>query len=177
MHAIEELFELLDQFGSYPNGVIQIPGRLDGTAFFPGGWGLWNTQPHELPPPVPIGGSLVLQGIILIAKPFHQRSLHHAGENLKSATWRTLLAFLKQVGISQNECFFTNAYVGSVPSRRPCYGRICWRTRSPNLCAGVAASSSSSSGSSNRGSSSRWVSTCLGSWLPFPPNYRARGQM
>ena len=46
----------------------------------------------------------------------------------------------------------------------------------PNLCAGVATSSSSNSGSSNHGSSSRWVSTCLGSWLPFPPNYRARGQ-
>jgi hypothetical protein len=28
MHAIEELFALLDQFGSYPNGVIQIPERL-----------------------------------------------------------------------------------------------------------------------------------------------------
>ena len=98
MHAIEELFELLDQFGSYPNGVIQIPGRLDGTAFFPGGWGLWNTQPHELPPPVPIGGSLV-QGHNFDSEAGFQRSFHHAGENLKSATWRTLLAFLKRVGM------------------------------------------------------------------------------
>jgi uracil-DNA glycosylase len=111
IHAIEELFALLDQFGSYPNGVIKIPEHLDGTAFFPGGWGLWNTQPHEPPPPVPIGGILVI-GHNFDSEAGFQRSFHHAGENLKSATWRNLLAFLEQVGISPAQCFFTNAYVG-----------------------------------------------------------------
>ena len=110
-HAFEELFALLDQFGSYPNGVIKIPERLDGTAFFPGGWGLWNTQPHELPPPVPIGGSMVL-GHNFDSEAGFQRALRHEGENLKSATWGNLLAFLEQVGIAPEQCFFTNAYVG-----------------------------------------------------------------
>ena len=77
--AIEELFALLDQFGSYPNGVIKIPERLDGTAFFPGGWGLWNTQPHELPPPVPIGGSLVI-GHNFDSEAGFQRSFHHGNQ-------------------------------------------------------------------------------------------------
>ena len=111
MYAIEQLFTLLDQFGSYPNGVMKIPGRFDGTAFFPGGWGLWNTHPHELLPPVPIGGSMVL-GHNFDSEAGFQHAFSHAGENLKSATWRNLLAFLKQVGISPEQCFFTNAYVG-----------------------------------------------------------------
>ena len=110
-HAIEDLFALLDQFGSYPDGVIEIPGRIPGTAFFPGGSGLWNTQPQTLPPSVPTGGSIIV-GHNFDSEAGFQRSLHHAGENLKSATWRNLLAFLKQVGISPEQCFFTNAYVG-----------------------------------------------------------------
>ena len=110
-HAFEELFTLLDQFGTYPNGVIQISERIDGTAFFPGGWGLWNTQPHELLPLVPIGGSMVL-GHNFDSEAGFQRSLRHGSENLKSATWGNLLAFLEQVGISPEQCFFTNAYVG-----------------------------------------------------------------
>ncbi len=111
VHAIEELFALLAQFGSYPDGVIPIPRRIPGTAFFPGGLGLWNTQPDELPPPVPIGGSIVV-GHNFDSEAGFQRSFHHAGENLKSATWRNLLAFLKKVEISPAQCFFTNAYVG-----------------------------------------------------------------
>ena len=110
-HAFEELFTLLDQFGTYPNGVIKISERIDGTAFFPGGWGLWNTQPHELLPLVPIGGSMVL-GHNFDSEAGFQRSLRHGSENLKSATWGNLLAFLEQVGISPEQCFFTNAYVG-----------------------------------------------------------------
>lgn len=110
-HAIEELFELLNQFEDYPNGVMKIPERLEGTAFFPGGWGLWDTHPHELPPPVPIGGSMVL-GHNFDSEVGFQRSLRLGGENLKSATWGNLLAFLQEVGISPAQCFFTNAYVG-----------------------------------------------------------------
>jgi uracil-DNA glycosylase len=111
IHPIEELFVLLEQFESYPDGVIQIPGRIPGTAFFPGGLGLWNTQPNAPPPPVPVGGSLIVGHNFDSEAGFH-RSFHHAGENLKGATWRNLLAFLKQVGIAPEQCFFTNAYVG-----------------------------------------------------------------
>ncbi len=110
-HAIDALFALHDQFGSYPDGVIRIPRRIPGTAFFPGGYGLWNTQPNELLPPMPVGGVKVVGHNFDSETGFH-RSFHHAGENLKSATWRNLLTFLKQVGIPPERCFFTNAYVG-----------------------------------------------------------------
>ena len=41
-----------------------------------------------------------------------ERAFNHEGENLKVSTWRNLLAFLEQVEISPERCFFTNAYVG-----------------------------------------------------------------
>lgn len=111
VHAVEELFALLDQFDSYPDGVKKIPKRLEGTAFFPGGWGLWNTRLHEFPPSLPIGGSLVV-GHNFDSQAGYQRALPHGSELPTSATWRNLLAFLKHVGISPEQCFFTNAYVG-----------------------------------------------------------------
>lgn len=111
MRTIDDLFALHDQFGSYPNGVIRIQEHILGTAFFPGGSGLWNSQPNELPPPLPIGGVIVV-GHNFDSKTGFERSLSRGGENLKGATWRNLLAFLKQVEIPPEQCFFTNAYVG-----------------------------------------------------------------
>ena len=126
---------------------------------------LMEHSTSELPPPLPIGGSIIV-GHNFDSEAGFQRSYHHAGESLKSATWRNLLAFLEQVGISPEQCFFTNAYVGLKA------GAALWAHFPAHeitiSCAGVGTSSSSSSGSSNHGSSSRWVSMCLGSWPPFP---------
>jgi hypothetical protein len=60
MHPVERLFALLATFGPYPKGVVQMNGRIGGTAFFPGGAGLWNTRPGEPLPPMPMGGVMVL---------------------------------------------------------------------------------------------------------------------
>ncbi len=173
VHTIEELFVLLDQLKSYPDGAIQMPGRIPGTAFFPGGLGLWNTQPNVPPPPVPVGGSLIV-GHNFDSEVGFQRSFHHAGENLNGATWRTLLAFLKQVGIPPEQCFFTNAYVGLRAGNRAMGALPAHKI--PISCAGVAPFFSSRSGLFNPGSSSPWVPMYLGSWLPFPPNYGRCGQ-
>ena len=110
-HAINYLLALHDQFRSYPNGVIRISKRIPGTAFFPGGSGLWNTQPDEPLPPMPIGGVMVV-GHNFDSEAGFERSFNRAGENLKGPTWRNLLAFLNQVEILPEWCFFTNAYVG-----------------------------------------------------------------
>lgn len=112
MRTIDYLFALHDQRSSYPDGVIRIPRRIPGTAFFPGGSGLWNTQPNELPPPLPIGRRVIVVGHNFDSELSFERSCSHPGENLKGATWRNLLEFLKQVGIPPEQCFFTNAYVG-----------------------------------------------------------------
>jgi uracil-DNA glycosylase len=111
IHSIEELFVLLDQLESYPDEVIPMPGCILGTAFFPGGLGLWNSNPNTSPHPVPVGGILIV-GHNFDSEVGFQRSLHQGGENPNGATWRPLLAFLQQVGIAPEQCFFTNAYVG-----------------------------------------------------------------
>lgn len=110
-HAISYLLALHDQFENYPNGVIRISRHIPGTAFFPGGAGLWNTQPDKPLPPMPVGGVMVV-GHNFDSEVGFERSFNHAEENLKGTTWRNLLAFLKQVEISPKCCFFTNAYVG-----------------------------------------------------------------
>lgn len=111
---MNHLFALHDQFESYPNGVVRISRRITGTAFFPGGFGLWNTQPDEPLPPMPVGGVMVV-GHNFDSEAGFEHSFIHAGENLKGPTWKNLLAFLKQVEIFPERCFFTNAYVGLQP--------------------------------------------------------------
>jgi uracil-DNA glycosylase len=110
-HAMNHLFALHDQFGSYPNGVVRISSRIAGTAFFPGGSGLWNTQPNEPLPAMPVGGVMVV-GHNFDSEAGFEYAFNHAGENLKGPTWKNLLVFLKQVEIFPERCFFTNAYVG-----------------------------------------------------------------
>ena len=110
-HTVNSLFELHDQLEAYPSGVIRISERIKGKAFFPGGYGLWNTQPGKPLPQMSVGGVMII-GHNFDSEAGFNRSLSHAGENLKGSTWRNLLAFLKQVEILPEWCFFTNAYVG-----------------------------------------------------------------
>ena len=44
----------------YPKGVVPVPERLPGTAFFPGAAGLWAFDPDAPLPPMPVGGVMVL---------------------------------------------------------------------------------------------------------------------
>ena len=110
-HPMNHLFALHDQFGSYPNGVVRISKRIAGTAFFPGGFGLWISQPNEPLAAMPVGGVMVV-GHNFDSEAGFEYAFNHEGENLKGSTWRNLLAFLEQVEISPECCFFTNAYVG-----------------------------------------------------------------
>lgn len=110
-HPVERFFALLADFGSYPAGVGPIPARIPGTAFFPGGSGLWNTQPSQPLPPLPVGGVMIV-GHNFDSEAGYLWSLHHAGENLKGPTWANLLDLLNRVELAPERCFFTNAYVG-----------------------------------------------------------------
>jgi hypothetical protein len=42
MHEAEELWNELSAVAPYPEGVLAVPEPIVGTAFFPGGFGLWN---------------------------------------------------------------------------------------------------------------------------------------
>ena len=108
-HPVERLFRSLKTVEPYPEGVVPIPERLPGTAFFPGGMGLWHPNEGD-PPPMPIGGVMVLGHDFYSEAGF--RRFVARGESTKGPTWRNLLALLARVGLGPERCFFTNAYMG-----------------------------------------------------------------
>lgn len=119
-HPIEALFGALAEVAPYPAGVVPLPARIPGTAFFPGGAGLWAVQAGAPLPPMP------LRGVMIVGHDFHSevafaRSYAEgtevpgspSGSGYRVApTWRSLLALLSEVGIAPEQCFFTNAYMG-----------------------------------------------------------------
>ena len=113
-HEVNYLFGLHDQLRSYPEGVIRISKRIPGTAFFPGGYGLWNTQRDQPLPPMPIGGVMIV-GHNFDSEVGFEYSFNRGGENLQGPTWKNLLEFLARVEILPECCFYTNAYVGLQP--------------------------------------------------------------
>lgn len=112
-HPVEYLFALLDHVvrPNPPPGVIPLRARIGGTAFFPGGAGLWGAVPGQPLPFMPIGGVMVL-GHNFDSETGFAASLRRGSENLNGPTWRTLRTVLLRAGIALEECFFTNAYMG-----------------------------------------------------------------
>ncbi len=111
MHPVEHLFAALTQVAPYPKGVVPVPEQIPGTAFFPGGSGLWQATGSDVLPPFPFGKVMVLGHDFHSEIGYHQ-SLAKRGENLKGPTWRNLLRLLSEAGIEAGQCFFTNAYMG-----------------------------------------------------------------
>jgi hypothetical protein len=110
MHPVRKLMSKLSQVEPYPVGVRRIPATIAGTAFFPGGSGLWNPTKSRRWPPMPIGGVMIL-GHDFDSEESYYRSLQ-IGDETTGPTWRNLIALLDEVGIPLDVCFFTNAYMG-----------------------------------------------------------------
>jgi uracil-DNA glycosylase len=92
-----------------------LAGLIPGTAFFPGGSGLWRgleargPMPTHFPdPPVMFVGHN-FDSIRAFDKAFHK------GGEAGSEFWRRLLAMLAGASLSPQRCFFTNALMGLKP--------------------------------------------------------------
>jgi hypothetical protein len=119
MHPIEVLFAVMPEVEPYLAGVVRVPARMPGTAFFPGGAGLWDIQPDRPLPPMPVGGVMVLghdfHSEDAFARSFAQRTAVPAtarSAHRRNPMWRNLLPLLSDVGLPTERCFFTNAYMG-----------------------------------------------------------------
>ena len=124
-HPVERLFSRLKAF-EYPNGLVRVRKRIAGTAFFPGGYGLWREPQGQLLPPIPLMpcGKVMVLGNDFGWQCEHSKSLC-AGTERHTPTWQTLLRLLESVDIQPQECFFTNAYMGlrtCLPSTGPSPG-------------------------------------------------------
>jgi hypothetical protein len=110
-HPIDQLFDQLADVGPYPPGVLPTTARIPGTAFFPGGTGLWGTQPGQPLPLMPLGGVMVL-GHNFDSAASYAQSLARGSEHINGPSWRPLLTLLRACAIDPSRCFFTNAYMG-----------------------------------------------------------------
>jgi uracil-DNA glycosylase len=129
MHPIDELFATMAQVAPYPSGVVEVPGRIRGITFFPGGPGLWGVKADSHLPPLPIGGIMVLGHNYDSEAGFGRTSrrgtevMQVGTQAAKNAgfrgdykpcnpTWSGLWELLPEVPVPWERCFFTNAYMG-----------------------------------------------------------------
>jgi hypothetical protein len=102
-------------------GVVPQRSIIPGTAFFPGGWGIWGTAQGTPVPPMPFGGVMVVgqdfdseHGLKRSVTAGYEVRVDQNGsyDASRSPTWRALLPLLAAVEIQPADCFFTNAYMG-----------------------------------------------------------------
>lgn len=95
----------------YPPGVVPVRAFIEGTAFFPGGSGLYmeSRDPEDLK--FPTCGVMVL-GHNFDSEVGFEASLARGKERLTIGTWGSLLKLLGDAKIPLAECFFTNAFMG-----------------------------------------------------------------
>ena len=110
--AAERLWrEMSDAVSPFPKGVINVREPIRGTAFFPGGLGLWleeNGARVQFP----------TKPIMVVGQDFnseraYEDALQKGTEVGTSPTWRTLQDILRASNISPELCFFTNVYGGN----------------------------------------------------------------
>ena len=110
------LKEIIDQLHTdshnlhYPEGIVKVDKPLRGTAFFPGGDGLYleNEVADHL-----IKYMILGQDYDNVKNYEKVRDSEKQSEvALKNRTWINILVLLEKAGISPKECFFTNALMG-----------------------------------------------------------------
>ena len=101
------------------------PGeRIEGTAFFPGGTGLWGAPQNRR---FPVGGVMVLGNTFDSLEGF--RRMLRAGAEIRvdgptswvartGQTWDRLARLLVDAGIDPRRCWCTNAYPGLIEQRK-----------------------------------------------------------
>ena len=108
--ATAQLFDRMRDVEPYPTGTEAVTTQLHGTAFFPGGVGVWREEPAGEVPRMPRGGVMIV-GQDFGTKATFLRLMPRGGE-AESPTWRPLRVLLSKAGIRRTECFFTNAWMG-----------------------------------------------------------------
>jgi len=101
-----------------PESVRRVGEPIDGTAFFPGGHGIWRGRdPHG-----PLPAYFPDRPVMFVAHNFdkvagYERSRKRGVEALGAATWKNLVSYISFAGLHPEECFFTNALMGLQPSK------------------------------------------------------------
>lgn len=119
-HGVQQLVDELESFGEYPAKVrrISASARIQRTAFFPAGFGLWDpdgTRPALPPRPVVVFGNN--WGKPVDFEEARREGIEYSeswsdGRRRSCPTWFNLLAMLRGAGVGPERCFFGNVYMG-----------------------------------------------------------------
>jgi len=107
-----------DYDDSDPDGVRRVGEPIDGTAFFPGGHGVWRgLEPHGPMPEHFPDVRVMFVGHNFDSVLGYQRSCRRGIEVIRGVTWRRLLEYVHHAGLQPEQCFYTNALMGLQPTR------------------------------------------------------------
>ena len=113
MRRIDAIHQKLNTISDYPDGVVAVHGRIEGTSFFPGGDGLWRQDGEN--------ADLKIGGVMIVGHNFDNvtgfdYSLSMGSEPITCPTWRNIAKLLKESEVKLEDCYFTNFYVGLMQS-------------------------------------------------------------
>jgi uracil-DNA glycosylase len=101
--------EMRSAVSPFPEGIADVPEPIRGTAFFPGGLGLWLHENGLGESPI---GQIMIVGQDFNSEGVYEQARRDGTEVGSSATWKALQKLLPASGISLSQCFFTNLYMG-----------------------------------------------------------------
>lgn len=107
-----------DYSDSDETSVRRIGDAIDGTAFFPGGHGLWRGMTAHGPLPETFPD----QPVMIVGHNFakvtdYERWQKRGIELVRGTTWAKLREYLEVAQLAAEECFFTNALMGLQPHK------------------------------------------------------------
>ena len=134
--VIIDLFDDMERsVTDYGPGAIRIDKRIDGTAFFPGGTGLWRAlSPHGPNPPDFPSAPLMVLGHNFDKVAAFSASCRRGIELMEAGTWLILRRYLQAAVIKPEKYFFYehlrgfttgqldrgNGLIGSLQKAMPC---------------------------------------------------------
>jgi uracil-DNA glycosylase len=101
--------EMRSAVSPFPEGIADVREPIRGTAFFPGGLGLWLHENGSGESPI---GQIMIVGQDFNSEGVYEQARRDGTEVDSSKTWKMLRRLLPASGISLNQCFFTNLYMG-----------------------------------------------------------------
>jgi hypothetical protein len=117
--VIDRLFSAMrSSVRSYGAGAIEVHNQIDGTAFFPGGSGLWRgLEPYgKLPDEFP-DSPIMFLGHNFDSVRGYQQSSNRGIERMNTGTWYFLIRYLMAADLNPANAFYTNAFVGLQPEK------------------------------------------------------------
>jgi len=101
--------EMSETFPPYPKGVVPVPELIRGTAFFPGGLGLWLDEHGSAEPDTP---EVMVVGQDFNTLASYENARKAGSETKTSRTWQNIEKIFPKLGLSFRHCFCTNFYMG-----------------------------------------------------------------